>query len=61
MAENIEDRGKNQLWEGKGSQKGQRKKEKYSKRIKCLRLKCYKKWVTHDHESVNHPVSTCRG
>ena len=58
MAENIEDRGKNQLWEGKGSQKGQGKK---SQRIECWRLKCYKKWVTRDHESVNHPVVACRG
>ena len=24
-------------------------------------LKYYKKWVTHDHKSVNHPVVACRG
>ena len=24
-------------------------------------LKCYKKWVTHDHESVDQPVVACRG
>ena len=24
-------------------------------------LTCYKTRVTHDHESVNHPVSACRG
>ena len=26
-------------------------------------MKCYKKWVTHDHEneSVNHPLPACRG
>ena len=24
-------------------------------------LKCYKKWVTHDHENVDHPVVACRG
>ena len=24
-------------------------------------MKCRKKWVTLDHESVNHPVGACRG
>ena len=55
-----------QLWEGKRSQNGQRKKK--SQRIKYWRswrrrkrVTCYKTWVTHDHESVNHPVVACRG
>ena len=44
---------KNQLWEGKQSQKGKRKKKARESSVGAL--KCYKKWVTHDHESVNHP------
>ena len=57
---------KHQLWEGKRSQYGQRKKT--SQRIKYWRgrprrkrVTSYKTWVTHDHESVNHPVVACRG
>ena len=59
MSENIEQRRKNQLWEGKLSQKGQRKGK--SQKIKCWRFEMLQKWVTHDHESVNHPGSACRG
>ena len=57
---------KHQLWEGKRRQSGQRKKK--SQRISIgaddveeKRVTCYKTWVTHDHESVNHPVVACRG
>ena len=50
---------KNQLWEGKRSQKGHRKKKVREPSVGAL--KCYKKWATHDHESVNHPVVACRG
>ena len=53
MSDNIEKKRKNQLWEGKLSQKGHRKKEKVRK-SSVGALKCYKKWVTHDHESVNY-------
>ena len=57
---------KNQLLEGKRSQKGQRKKKKQRIKYWCgwgtrKRLKCYKKWVKHDHESVNRPGAACRG
>ena len=43
----------------KQSQKGQRKKKVRESSVGAL--KCYKKWVTHGHESVNHPVVACRG
>ena len=43
----------------KQSQKGQRKKKVRESSVGAL--KCYKKWVTHDHESVNHLVVACRG
>ena len=57
---------KHQLWEGRRSQNSQRKKKVRESSIGAgdveeKRVTCYKSWVTHDHESVNHPLAACRG
>ena len=43
--------------------KPKRQKKEKSQRIKVCRrkrVKCYKKWVTNDHKSVNPTVVACR-
>ena len=57
---------KHQLLECKRSQNGQRKRK--DQRInywrgwgRRKRVICYKTWVTHGHESVNHPVVAYKG
>ena len=41
--------------------KPERSKKGKARESRSNRVKCYKKWVAHDNEIVNHTVVTCRG
>ena len=55
MSENIEK--KLRINFGRLSEARKAKERKKVRESSVGALKCYKKWVTHDHESVNHPWS----
>ena len=59
MSENIEKSVRINF--GKVSEARKAKERKKVRESSVGALKYYKKWVTHDHESVNHPVVACRG
>ena len=59
MSENIEKSVRINF--GRVSEARKAKERKKVRESSVGALKCYKKWVTHDHESVNRPVVACRG